>query len=203
MPTSSPITPPTIRPGQFSSPPTHPCARPPPSADIHFVTTSSSVFGRFNPFLPRLQPLEVPAFGELVFPPQRKPPPSCNQAGFLSPGAPKPANERLWKRCGGLRIVSVSLRVCCEIHAPILTEIHLRCLLGFLFQIHQVNRAWWVSVLLSLFHKQRRISHRGIRPFHYPISRHSKPGMEPIFVARRSRLDHYFRLPPCCHIQVV
>ncbi len=143
---STPITPPTIRPGGFSSPPSvHPCALPPPPG-IHCVTTSTSGFERFNPFLPRLQRSEVPVFGELVFPPQLKPPSPRNKAKFLSPGPPKPANERLWKRGGGLRIVSVSLRVRYKI-VLILTEFHFRCLLGLPSPIHHVCRVWWVSVL--------------------------------------------------------
>ena len=140
---STPITPPTIRPGGFSSPPSvHPSALSPPPG-IHCVTTSNSGFERFNPFLPRLQRSEIPVLGELVFPPQLKPPSPRNKAKFLSPGPPKPTNERLWKRGGGLRIVSVSLRVLYKV-AIILTE--LRCLLGLPSPIHHVGRVWWVSV---------------------------------------------------------
>ena len=180
---SAPVTPPTIRPGGFSSPlPIHPCV-PPPSPGVHCVATSNSAFERFNPFLPRSQRSEVPVFGEPVFPPQHKPPPPCKQVKFLSPGPLKPANEHLWKRGGGLRIVSVSVRNKTII---ILTDVYIRCLLGLLSPIHHVGRGWWVSVLSSLFHKQRSTS---LRPFQFTTLRHSKPGMDPILVVRRSWLD--------------
>lgn len=182
---SSPITPPTIRPGGFSSPPPiHACALPPPPG-VHCVATSNSAFERFNPFLPRLQRSEVPVFGEPVFPAQLKPPPPCKQAKFLSPGPPKPTNEHLWKRGGGLRIVSVSLRVRNKIFI-ILTEVYSRCLLGLLSPIHHVGQVWWVSVLSSLFHKQRNPS---LRPFQYTTPRHSKLGVDSILVVQRIRLD--------------
>lgn len=109
MPVSPSTTPSTIRPGGLSSPqPTFPCAIPPHSADISCAATSKSVFGRFNPFSPRLQRPGVLAYGEPVFPPKQELPSPCNQARFFSPGLPKPANDRLRKRAGGLRIVSVS-----------------------------------------------------------------------------------------------
>ena len=161
---SAPITPPTIRPGGFCSPPISPGAPPPPPS-INCVTTPNSAFERFSPFLPRLQRSEVPAFGEQVFPPQLKPPSPRNPVKFLSPGPPKPANERLWKRSGGLRIVSVSLRARHNSYATILMEFNFRCLLGLLSQIHRVGRAWLVSVLSFPFHKQQSTSLQAIRTF--------------------------------------
>ena len=141
---SSPITPLTVRPGGFNSnspPLTHLCACPPPSAGTPCATTSNSTSGPSNPFLPRPQRLETTIYGESVSLPSPR-----NQTKFLSPVLPKPANERLWKRGGGLRIVSVSLHVRYEVHTLIFTELPFRCLLGRLSQIHQVGLVWLVSV---------------------------------------------------------